>query len=200
MPPRGPSSRPTSGTSARPDDAGAGRAALARRAPPRRLRRLVSRSSTRSSARSSSAAGTTLTVWTNPPPHLLRDEVAPHADVARRPGAGSPSARAPARARRRPLGDGTWRVEVGIANTGWLPTYVTAWRAKRNLVAPDRRRASTGANGASHRRGRAVRPGCRSASSKAGRRRGSRRRNDGTPDRALVSWVVRAPRAGRRSP
>ena len=40
------------------------------------------RSTTRSWARSSSAAGTRLGIWTNPPLHLLRDEVTPHADFA----------------------------------------------------------------------------------------------------------------------
>ena len=74
-----------------------------------------------------------LTVWTNPPlgrcsaPRLRR----------------TPSSLSPRRSRRasRPstrrvvgLGDGTWRVEVGIANTGWLPTNVTAHAAKHGIV------------------------------------------------------------------
>ena len=33
-------------------------------------------------------------------------------------------------------GAGRWRVEVGIANAGWLPTYVSARAKKLNLVLP----------------------------------------------------------------
>ena len=39
------------------------------------------------------------------------------------------------------LGDGLWRIEVGIANTGWLPTTVSVRAAKSNMVLPIWRRA-----------------------------------------------------------
>ena len=35
-----------------------------------------------------------------------------------------------------PLGDDTWRIEVGVANVGWLPTTVSALAAKQRLVLP----------------------------------------------------------------
>ena len=82
-----------------------------------------------------------------------------------------------------PLGGDAWRVELGIANTGWLPTDVTA-RARAVDLAADRRRAHgaavVGGPGASG-----------SVSSKDGRRCASES-HDGTPDRALVTWVVEA--------
>jgi hypothetical protein len=36
----------------------------------------------------------------------------------------------------RALGDGTWQIEAGVANTGWLPTQVTARAAKNDRVRP----------------------------------------------------------------
>ena len=76
-----------------------------------------------------------LGVWSNPPPALLRAEVAPHAAFAVAQALASPCLRV----RHHEvvdLGGGSWRVEVGIANTGWLPTYVSARAKKLNLVLP----------------------------------------------------------------
>ncbi len=93
------------------------------------------RSTTRSSDRSSSAAGTTLSVWDNPPPDLLRAEVAPHAEFAVYQALCSPRLEIRHTAVSR-LGDDTWRVEVGLANTGWLPTDVSQRARKERLVKP----------------------------------------------------------------
>jgi hypothetical protein len=100
------------------------------------------------------------------------------------------------------FGADTWRVEVGIANTGWLPTDVTRKARTDRLVLPIAARLDGGEvvggparlelgqlEGGSHAR--------------------FAEQNDGTPDRVLASWVVRAepgssvtvtvehPRAGR---
>ena len=77
-----------------------------------------------------------LGIWTNPPPARLRDEVAAHAQFAVAPGARRRRACAIRHHRVVDLGAGTWRVEVGVANTGWLPTYVSVRARKENLVLP----------------------------------------------------------------
>ena len=56
--------------------------------------------------------------------------------VRRRPGAGRAVPGDPPRRRRRRWATATWRVEVGVANTGWLPTYVSARAPKEQLVLP----------------------------------------------------------------
>jgi Zinc carboxypeptidase len=76
-----------------------------------------------------------LGAWSNPPPALLRAEVAPHAAFAVDQALASPCLRV-RHQRVVDLGGGTWRVEVGIANAGWLPTYVSARAKKLNLVLP----------------------------------------------------------------
>ena len=85
------------------------------------------------------------------------------------------------------LGGDSWRVEVGIANTGWLPTHVTVKAAKDELVLPLVAELSrcpvVGGHGA---------PRARSA------RRPAEHalhygKNDGTPERVLATWVVQAP-------
>ncbi len=144
-----------------------------------------------------------LITWTNPTGERLRDEVAAHADFAIHQALCSPCLDV-AHIDITAIGEETWRVDVGVANTGWLPTDVSALARKERLVAPltvellgddvevldgpPRRRLGQLA-------GRA-----------AMRFSGG---NDGTPDRALASWTVRAgvgtevavdarhPRAGR---
>jgi Zinc carboxypeptidase len=127
-----------------------------------------------------------LGVWTNPPPVRLRDEVAPHAAFAVAQALASPCLRI-RHQRVVDLGGGTWRVEVGIANAGWLPTYVSARAKKANLVLPVV--AELRGDGATVVGGPArVQLGQLEG--------GSATRftwpNDATPDRVLASWVVRA--------
>jgi murein tripeptide amidase MpaA len=127
-----------------------------------------------------------LSTWTNPPESLLRDEVAGHAEFAIRQALCSPRLEL-VHADVRRLGDDTWRVEAGVANTGWLPTDVSALARKKSLAkAPFAELSGDGVQVVGgparqqfgHLEGRAQ---LRFADG-----------NDGTPDRALVRWVVNA--------
>jgi hypothetical protein len=128
-----------------------------------------------------------LTTWTNPPGHLLRDEVAPHADVIIHQAMCSPRLEI-VHQRVTPVGPDRWHVEIGVANTGWLPTDVSAYARQHHLVAASWAEL-TGDDvvivGGTARQqfhpleGRA-----------ALRFRGG---HDGTPDRALLTWLVAAP-------
>jgi hypothetical protein len=128
-----------------------------------------------------------LSTWTNPPVALLRDEVAGHAEFAIRQALCSPRLEIVHTGLTR-LGDDTWRVEAGVANTGWLATDVSALARKKSIAKAAF--AELSGDGArvvggparqlfGHLEGRAS---MRFADG-----------NDGTPDRALVSWVVSAP-------
>lgn len=127
-----------------------------------------------------------LTTWTNPPAALLRDEVAAHADFAVFQALCSPKVEIVHTEVTR-LGDTTWRVAAGIANTGWLATDVTRWARKNSLVLP----LVAELAGATH-----VLDG--SARRQHGQLEGRAVLRftgwtDGTPDRVLASWTVRAP-------
>jgi hypothetical protein len=126
-----------------------------------------------------------LITWTNPPSHLLRAEVAPHADFAIHQALCSPRLEVP-HCEAIKVGDDTWRIEAGIANTGWLPTDVSALARKNQLVQPLVAEVSGDAvvvlDGATRRQfgqldGRS-----------STRFRG---RNDGAPERVLASWLIR---------
>lgn len=127
-----------------------------------------------------------LTTFTNPPGHLLRDEIAPHADFAIHQALCSPRLEI-VHTRVERLGDDRWRVEGGIANTGWLPTDVTALARREHLVLPCVAEligdgvdvAGAARQQFGHLEGRA--------------HLRFRQANDGTPDRALMSWLVTAP-------
>jgi hypothetical protein len=127
-----------------------------------------------------------LGIWTNPPPDRLRDEVAPHARFAVAQALAAPCL-CVRHQRVVDLGGGTWRVEVGIANTGWLPTSVSARAQKENLVLPIV--AELQGPGATVVGGPA-----RIQLGQLDGRAATRfsRGHDGTPDRVLASWVVRA--------
>ena len=115
---------------------GAGRAAVVRRAPSRAATSTGTRSTTRSSDRSSSAAGTTCDVWHNPPPDLLRAEVAPHAEFAVYQALCSP--RLEVRAHVGASGSATTRGASRSGSptpAGCRPTSVTR-RARTSLVKP----------------------------------------------------------------
>jgi Zinc carboxypeptidase len=128
-----------------------------------------------------------LTTFTNPPGHLLRDEIAPHADFAIHQALCSPRLEV-VHTRVERLGDDRWRVEAGIANTGWLPTDITAYARKHDLVLPCHAEL---AGDRVHVTGGAARQRFGQLDGRAHLRfRGG---HDGTPDRALVSWVVTGP-------
>ena len=76
-----------------------------------------------------------LGTWTNPPATRLAAEVAPHAEFAVAQALASPCLEV-GHVRGVDLGGGTWRVELGVTNTGWLPTDVTARARKQHLVRP----------------------------------------------------------------
>lgn len=128
-----------------------------------------------------------LTTWANPPDHLLREEVAPHADFAVHQALSSPRLDI-VHTRVASLGNGAWRVEAGIANTGWLPTDVTALARKQQLVRPI----------VAELRGDGVEildgPARRTFGQLEGRAAlRFQKEIDGTPDRVLATWVVHAP-------
>ena len=121
--------------------------------------------------------------WTNPPLALLADEVAGHADFAIYQALAAPELEILHTAAVA-LGGDTWRVEMGIANTGWLPTTVTQLAADRKLVRPI----------VAHLEGAEVLGGTVriELGQLAGRMKARfTSRNDGTPDRVLATWVVR---------
>jgi hypothetical protein len=127
-----------------------------------------------------------LGIRTNPPPDRLRDEVAPHAAFAVVQALAAPCLRV-RHQRVADLGGGTWRVEVGVANTGWLPTYVSARAQKENQVLPivaELQGAGATVVGGPAR----VQLGQLEGRATTRFSRG----HDGTPDRVLATWVVRA--------
>jgi hypothetical protein len=123
-----------------------------------------------------------LGIWTNPPLDRLRDEVTPHARFAVAQAMAAPCLEIVHTAAR-DLGGGTWRVEAGIANTGWLPTTVSARGAKDDLAKP----VVAEVAGAEVIGGPA-----RVQLGQLGGRAGMRfsQWHDGTPDRLLATWIV----------
>ncbi len=134
-------------------------------------------------------------LYGNAPESMLVDEVRPHAQFAVAQALASPRLEI-LRAEAVAIGEGLWRVEVGVANTGWLPTHVTARAAKENLVLPitvelrlpdsDSDVDAVSIVGGQNR----VQAG--QLSGRSSFRLDGGARSDGTPDRVLVSWVLRA--------
>ncbi|HEY4331507.1 MAG TPA: M14 family metallopeptidase [Ilumatobacteraceae bacterium] len=128
-------------------------------------------------------------VLSNPPLQLLAAEVAPHAAFAVHQALAAPCLDV-LEATASPLGDGLWRIDAGIANTGWLPTNVSARAARERqvlpivaeLVLPAGAEVIGGANRVTlgQLRGR------------SGFRLDGGSRSDGTPDRVRATWTVRA--------
>jgi hypothetical protein len=128
--------------------------------------------------------------WINPPDGALAAEVRAHADFAIAQALASPRLELPM-VEAQPLGAGTWRVRAGVANTGWLPTTVTERARTEELVLPLVVELVGPA-------GLEVLdpPARRELGQLAGRRAHALKGgnpNDGTPERALVTWTVRAP-------
>jgi len=123
--------------------------------------------------------------WVNPPPHLLLDEVTGHADFAVHQALAAPCIEIK-HTDAGAVGDDTWRVSVGIANTGWLPTHVTEKAKKDNLVRPVAVELSGAEVLAS--------PARREVGQLAGSLSARFNQGDGgSPERALATWLVRAP-------
>lgn len=134
-----------------------------------------------------------LSTWTNPPPHLLGDEIAGHADFAVHQALCSPRLEIQ-RVSATSLGEDMWQLEVGVANTGFLPTDVSALARKEHLVRPVTIEVSGAeiVDGPARRRlgVEAAGPSSGQLEGRAALRFGGG--NDGTPDRALVRFLVRA--------
>jgi hypothetical protein len=132
-------------------------------------------------------------VFRNPPPHLLEAEIAPHSTLAVRLALSSPLLRLRDTLVER-LGDDTWRLRVVVENAGWMKTSVTQRASDAGYVRPliARLTLPDGAelvNGSDRLdlgqlAGRALRQN-------AVRSFGSA--SDGTDDRTVAEWIVRAP-------
>ncbi len=129
-----------------------------------------------------------LRTWSNPPESLLADEVRPHADFAVFQALASPCVSIE-HARAVPLGEGLWRVEAGVSNTGWLPTYVSERGKKESLTLPVA--VELDATGGVETVGGPARAELGQLEGRSRFRRDGGSRMDGTPDRALATWVVR---------
>ncbi len=126
-------------------------------------------------------------VWTNPPAPVLRAEVAPHAQFAVHQALASPRIEI-VHTSVVALGELAWRVEIGIANTGWLPTTVTHKARKDNLVRPIIAELSLPVGVTIV--GSANRQSCGQLDGRMSHRLNGGTYNDGTGDRVLVAWTV----------
>ncbi|HSB87833.1 MAG TPA: M14 family metallopeptidase [Ilumatobacteraceae bacterium] len=139
--------------------------------------------------------------WDNPPRSMLAAEVEGHADFAIVQALAAPCIEILHRSVVA-LGGDTWRVEVGVGNTGWLPTYVSQHAKNENLVLP----LVATLSGAAIVGG----PARLELGQLEGRMQLNLPSGRGSADRALATWVVRAaqgtpveveishPRAGSR--
>ncbi|MFV0307879.1 MAG: M14 family metallopeptidase [Desertimonas sp.] len=125
-------------------------------------------------------------VYTNPPLDRLKSEVAPHAAFAVAQALASPRLVIVHTTAER-IGDDVWRIEVGLANTGWLPTHVSERAKKESLVLPIT--AELAGDGVEVLGGPARRRVGQLEGRAAMRFSGA---NDGTPDRMMTTWTVRA--------
>jgi hypothetical protein len=132
-------------------------------------------------------------VFRNPPPAMLEAEIAPHSELAVRLALSSPLLRHRDTLVER-LGDDTWRVRVVVENAGWMTTSVTRRAVDAGYVRPVIARLSLPAdaelaNGSDRLElgqlsGRALSQNAVRTFSTA---------SDGTDDRTVAEWIVRAP-------
>jgi len=136
-------------------------------------------------------------VFRNPPPHLLEAEIEPHSKLAVRIALSSPILRHRDTLVEQ-LDGGTWRVRVVVENAGWMKTSVTQRAVDSGYVRPmvaqislppdaslvtGSTRLDLGQLGGRALAQNAVR------SFAAG--------SDGTDDRTVAEWIVRAPSGAR---
>lgn len=135
-----------------------------------------------------------LYAFRNPPPQFLEKEIAPFADWLVWHLLISPKLEL-MEANATPLGKGTFRVQLVVHNTGWLPTYVTKTALKNKLRGivceielPKGAKLETGKprEELGQLEGRAYKPTAPIGWAAA----------DATDERLKVDWVVRAPRGG----
>ena len=127
-------------------------------------------------------------IWINAPSSKLRAEIANHAEVAVYQAMASPRLEIK-HTKAESLGEDVWRIELGVANTGWLSTEVTRLARDHKLVLPITVEISG-----------ALTISCE-AHAKVGQLSGRAmfllnggQMSDGTPDRLMHSWIVRASR------
>ena len=131
--------------------------------------------------------------WTNAPSSMLKAEVAPHTDVAIYQAMASPRLEIKL-AEAHSLGGDVWRVRIGVANTGWLPTDVTQHARSMKLVLPVTIEIGASGGAIDLVEGEArVRVGQLAGRAKYLLDGGAM--SDGTPDHHLHTWLVRG-RAG----
>lgn len=123
-------------------------------------------------------------LWSNAPASHLRAEVEPHAKFAVYQALASPRLEIKSLEAKR-ITEELWRVRVGVANTGWLATHVTAWALKHGIVLP----VTVTISGVEVSEG--------STRAKLGQLDGRVKfrvsgdgKSDGTPDRASHTWLV----------
>ena len=131
-----------------------------------------------------------LTTWTNPPGPLLGEEVEGHAAFAVHQALCAPELSI-RDVGHRLIGDDTWQITVGVANLGWLPTDVSARGRADSLTLPITVEVAGVADGALDVLDGPARRQLGQLEGRAALRfRGT---NDGTPDRHLERFVIRAP-------
>ena len=126
--------------------------------------------------------------WTNPPTSWLKNEIVPHAEFAVHQALASPRLEI-GDLTVESLGGNSWRIRLGVSNTGWLPTDVTAFARKNQLVLPvtaEIRVADGSVVGSPAR----VKLG--QLEGRAAFRLNGGAMSDGTPDRVRHEWIVSA--------
>ena len=136
--------------------------------------------------------------WRNPPPHLLEQEVAPHADWAIWHVLISPRLALHSATAAR-IGEGVWRVRLVVHNTGWLPTHVTQRALDRRAVLDVEAEISLPADAVAAGAMVVDGDGKKTLGQLAGRALKTSTIStfgtvvDSTADRAKAEWTVRAP-------
>lgn len=130
--------------------------------------------------------------WYNPPMDLLEAEVAPHTEWVIYLALAAPQLEV-IRATAEPVADAMFRIQVVVANIGWLPTQVTEKALRRSIVAgvvaelalPEGTQLVTGYQLVTDLGQLAGRSQALTSTTWWGG-------DIGAPDRALVEWVVQA--------
>lgn len=138
-------------------------------------------------------------VFRNPPAHLLEAEIAPHSTLAVRLALAAPQLRHRDTHVER-VGDDTWRVRVVVENAGWMTTAVTQRAVDAGSVRPLVARVTLPPNAtlvAGSERLDLGQLGGRALKQNAVR--SFTAGSDGTDDRTVAEWLVRAP-AGTQLP
>jgi len=136
-------------------------------------------------------------VLSNPPLTLLADEVRPHAEFAVHQALAAPCVEI-IEATATAIGPDLWRVEAGIANTGWLPTNISVRAERGNMVRP--LTAELAMPVGAELVGGANRVTLGQLAGRVSFRHDGGAHSDGTPDRVLATWTVRLATAAGAAP